>query len=251
MVGVARMRVAVPLIALALLLTGLGNVSSAEMSGKVLHVWDHSLESSYTVFRQVNSSEYPLSVQWDAYAFNYTQGTQYVAIMALLDRNGYAWGFFWKNGTVAIFSGTSDPSGSTPVYTTSDGSSSHTYRIEVVYNRRGGISGLKYYIDGQLVYSQSKSTPTSVSYIGAGGIFTGGKQFDLVIDNVVYTYAQGNLNNSNTVREDFEDGEDNFFTWELVGTNDGKSGAEIVDSTQVPEFPFLKPLFDYLSSIIG
>lgn len=250
MVGVARMRIAVPVIALALLLTGLGNVSSAEMSGKVLHVWDHSLDSSYYVYRQVNSGEYPLSVQWDAYAFNYSQGTQYVAIMALVDSNGLAWGFFWKNGTVAIFSGTSDPSGSTPVYTTSDGSSSHTYKIEVVYNKKKQISELKYYIDGQLVYS-SKSTPKSVSYIGAGRIFTGGKQFDLVIDNVVYTYALGDLNNSDTVREDFEDGEDNFFTWELVDTNDDKSGAEIVDSTQVPEFPFLKPLFDCLSSIIG
>ncbi|ASJ01195.1 hypothetical protein [Thermococcus gorgonarius] len=246
MVGVERVKVAVPIITLVLVLMGLGNVSSAEMSGQMLHVWDHSLDSSYYVYRQVNSSEYPLSIQWDAYAFNYTQGTQYVAIMALVDSNGRAWGFFWKNGTVAIFSGTSDPSGSTPVYTTSDGSSPHTYRIEVVYNPNNNkLKNLLYYIDGQLVYSQSKNTPQSISSIEAGGIFSGGKQFDLYLDNVVYTYAQGEKT------EDFEDGQDDFFEWEPVGTDDGKSGAKVTDNTQVPEFPFLEPLFDYLASIIG
>ncbi len=252
MVGIKFARLGVVGISIVLILMGLGNVSGAQMSGKMLHVWDHSMQSSYHVYRQVKSNEYPLSIQWDAYAFNYTEGTQYVAIMAIEDGNGYAWGFFWKNGTVVIFSDTDDPSSDTPVYTTDiDGSSPHTYKIGVVYDSFGWVNELDYYIDDQLVYTESWDTPTDISYIGAGGIFTGGKEFDMFIDNVVYTYAQGNLNTKKTVREDFEDGHDNFFTWELDGTDDGRSGAEVIDSTQVPEFPFLKPLFDYLSSIIG
>ncbi|WP_430515151.1 hypothetical protein [Pyrococcus woesei] len=120
-----------------------------------------------------------------------------------------------------------------------------------VYDSFGWISKINYYIDGQLVYEESWNTPWDISYIAAGGIFDGGKTFDLFIDNVVYTYGKGNLNNGKTVSEDFEDGQDDFFTWELKGANDGKSGAEVTYSSQVPEFPFLKPLFNYLSSIIG
>lgn len=255
MIGMKLARVGIVGIAVILILIGLGNVSGAQMSGKMLHVWDHSLQSSYYVYRGVKSKEYPISIQWDAYALNYTSGTQYVAIMAIVDSWGNAWGFFWKNGTVVIFSDTNDPSSDIPVYDTKiAGSSPHTYKIEVVYDSFGWIrwiSKINYYIDGQLVYEESWNTPWDISYIAAGGIFDGGKTFDLFIDNVVYTYGKGNLNNGKTVSEDFEDGQDDFFTWKLKGANDGKSGAEVTYSSQVPEFPFLKPLFNYLSSIIG
>lgn len=254
MIGMKLARVGIVGIAVILILIGLGNVSGAQMSGKMLHVWDHSLQSSYYVYRGVKSKEYPISIQWDAYALNYTSGTQYVAIMAIVDSRGNAWGFFWKNGTVVIFSDTNDPSSDIPVYDTKiAGSSPHTYKIEVVYDSFGRISKINYYIDGQLVYEESWNTRRDISYIAAGGIFDGGKTFDLFIDNVVYTYGKGNLNKGKrkTVSEDFEDGQDDFFTWELKGANDGKSGAEVTYSSQVPEFPFLKPLFNYLSSIIG
>ncbi|ALV63706.1 hypothetical protein ADU37_CDS20070 [Thermococcus sp. 2319x1] len=232
-------------VTLILVLAGLNNVSGAQISGKMLHVWDHSLESSYYVYRYVGNDK-PLNIQWDAIVTNYNTGDQYVAIMAVIDDSGYAWGFFWRNGTVVIFSNTGDPSSDTPVKDTNvDGSSLHTYRIEVVYNKRGKVKKLVYYIDDNKVYTEPDAPPGNIRYIAAAGIFRGGKEFDMFIDNVEYTYSEG------TISEDFEDGQDDFFVWGLAGTDDGKSGAEVVDSAQVPEFPFLEPIFDYLSSIVG
>jgi hypothetical protein len=245
MIGMKFARLGVIGITLILVLAGLGNVSGADMSEGVLHVWDHSLDSSYYVYRYVGNDK-PLSIQWDAIATNYTEGDQYVAIMAVIDSNGHVWGFFWRNGTVVIFSDTSDPSSDTTVKDTKiDGSSPHTYKIEIVYNKRGDIKKLKYYIDGNRVYVERNTPPADIRYIAAAGIFRGGKEFDMFIDNVEYTSSEG------TISEDFEDGQDDFFAWGLAGTDDGKSGAEVLDSAQVPEFPFLEPIFDYLSSILG
>ncbi len=230
-------RVEVIIVALIglLFLSGVPNISGAGFSGGILHVWDHDMKSSEYVYRTIQGM--PLrSIQLDLLATNYT-GSQYVNLLSIYDSFGDGWGFYWRgNNQVYVVSDDSIVA----VYPLNTGNP-HTYRIEVKYDPfLGTPDEVDYYIDGRVVYNETWDIPWAVSRVIIGGYLGGAKTFDLYLDNVFY---------NGQLAEDFDDGKDNFFQEVTVGNGD--SGAEVVNSEQVPEFPVLQYVQVAVGKVIG
>jgi hypothetical protein len=221
-------------ITLILVLAGLGNVSGAEISGYTLHVWSHDSKSTY-----IEGHDVPKLNKQDVYAVeqvvmatNYS-GTAGVALLEIKTNNGN-YGIYWYGGNTVKAGGKE---------LNVDMSVLHTYKIEVDL----ASDEIRFYIDGNLVNTVVAAI-NSVQEVRTGGWDTGssgGSSYDLYIDNVK-EYINGQL----IASEDFDDGSDDFYTSDQR-PGSGDSGEEIIPSESVPEFPFLEPLFKYLSSMIG
>jgi len=236
------LRAAIVVLVLALVASGVPNAfatSSANLYGKVLHVWSHDMDSSYVevhiVDRDVNSGS-TYSVKQNVYATNYagTAGAVLLEVQVEDKRKGTMWfSIYWfGRDEVEIYAGDS--------YTTVplDMSVPHNYQIEVTQRV------VRFYIDGSLVYEAKYFRIIEITQVNTGR-WDKESIYDLYIDNVE-EYWSGRLVQS----ESFEDGIDNFYNADVyIGSGD--SDEEIIDSEEVPVFPFLSGLLEAIENVFG
>ncbi|WP_456366962.1 hypothetical protein [Thermococcus sp.] len=237
MVDAGKVKIAVPSIALILMLAGAANVSGAELSGKVLHVWSHDTSSLYTeihvVNRNLNDGD-TFAVEQTVFAVNYS-GSAGVALLEVqvTNSNGktkwYSIYWFGKD-KVYLYTPTSSISLNLGM------SKPHRYRIELTK------STVKFVIDSNTI-----ELPADVKKIQQvnSGRWDNDCTYDLYIDDVK-EYWNGEL----TTSEDFEDGIDNYYTSDHTSGN-GDSGEKVIESIGVPEFPFISGLVKGLSSLLS
>jgi len=237
MVDAGKVKIAVPSIALVLMLVGAANVSGAELSGKVLHVWSHDTSSSYTeihkVNEQLNESDV-FAVEQTVFATNYS-GSAGVALLEIqvTNSNGKSkwYSIYWFGGNkVYLYTPTSS------ISLHLDMSRPHSYRIELT------SSSVKFVIDSNTV--ELSADAKKIQQVNAGR-WDEGSTYDMYIDNIK-EYWNGKL----VASEDFEDGVDNYYTSDHTSGN-GDSGEEVVTSIGVPEFPFISGLVERLSSLFS
>ncbi|ASJ07318.1 hypothetical protein A3L08_08280 [Thermococcus pacificus] len=247
MVGVERVKVAVPLIALMLILMGLGNVSGAQMSGNVLHVWSYDMKSHYVEIHKGNKqlgNGDVFAVEQTVFVTNYS-GSAYVALLEVQgtsnNNNDNTYSIYWYGENEVLLK---TPTNSTTIPL--DMSKPHRYRIEMT------TTSVRFVIDS----TTTVEFPANVKKVQRvnSGAWDDNCTYDMYIDDVK-EYWNGQLVASEDFEKD-EDGDDNNDDYykddHTISRNAYEdSGETVTDSTQVPEFPFLKPLFDYLSSVIG
>ena len=233
------MRGAIISLSVIMIIAGIPNAYGSPLSGTVLHAWSHDEGSSYTEIHDVNralGSGDVYAIEQVVMAANYSgsAGVVLLEIQAKNSRGRNRWySFYWYGKDEVVID---SPSGSQTI--SLDMSVPHTYRIEVTRN------SVTFSIDGGSTKVTLNADVSKVEQINVGRWDTG-SIYDLYIDNVK-EYWNGQLITS----EDFEDGQDNFYT-DDVFRGRGDSGEEIISSEEVPEFPFLKDVIEYLSNLIG
>jgi hypothetical protein len=236
--GVKLTRLGIVGVSIVLILTGLSNVTGASMSGKMLHTWSHDFNSRFFETRDVNqalNSGDNFTVEQTVFATNYS-GSAKVDLLEVKatdkGKNRY-YSFGWYGGNEVKIKVDTRVVKSVSV----DMSKPHTYRLEVTQ------SDVAFYIDGTPVKDVTGRNISQIIAVNAGG-WDKNSTYDLWIDNIK-EYWNGKLVKS----EDFEDGSDDYYTKNRASGN-GNSGEEIAENSQVPEFPFLEPVLDYIYSII-
>ena len=222
-------------VSLALILSGLPNAlaGGSLFSGYVLHVWSHDFSSSYTEIHVVNrelSSNDVFAIEQTVLAANYSGSAGVVLLeVQVTDSGKTAWySFYWHGGNTVYING---PGLSISIIL--DMSVPHTYRIEVTKER------VNFYVDGSNKLTIGIRDITEIQQVNTGR-WDEGSTYDIYIDNIKEYW-----NNELIASEDFDDGNDNFYTDDHLGGN-GDSGEAIISSKSVPEFPFLEQIIDRL-----
>ncbi len=242
----------------AVMLVGLGVLSVnvyASFNGQVLHVYSNTLNSFYEehcrIDERVGENDV-WSIEWDAYvdAVDYNGDGPLPEIMEIgvkdpdSDNSKYGYrnvdwyGFCaGKDGYVYIL--VRDEDDEDFVRTSYKWNSEHHYRVEITRNT------VKFYIDGNLVYTVDDADNSKIYYVVAG-YDEHGNIFSIYIDNVAIK------KNTNTlIQENFDDGTDNAFTND-ISSNDTDSGEEILETTQVNEYPtYITPIISAATLIIA
>jgi hypothetical protein len=229
----------------ALLVVGALSVNvHANFNKQVLHVYSNTLDSFYEEHHKINKyigNRDVWSIEWDAFvdAAKYSGDGPMPEIMEIgvkdpgPDNSEYGYkhiywyGFYaGENGHVYILAKVAEAYSSEEVFirTSYKWSTGHHYRIDVARNT------VKFYIDGNLVYTVDNADNRRIYYTAAG-YDEPGDIFSIYIDNVVVK-----KNSKTLIQEDFDDGRDNVFTNDL-SSGDTDSGEEILNSTQVSEYP--------------
>lgn len=205
-----------------------GQGSSGELSGNVLHVYSHDTTSSISPYRTLSltlSSGDNYTIQQDVFA-TYGGGSGGVALLEVtVTENGNTqwYGFWWYGGNTIYIS---TPQGTTTVVV--DMSAVNRFKIEVLPDN------VYFYINGAKVYTYSTAGITNINSVEIGA-YNANSKYDLYVDNV-----NEYLNNTLTKQENFDDGTNNFYTGTYT-YGGGDSGTEIIvaSAVPVPEAPIL------------
>lgn len=225
-------------VTILLIIIGLTNTyttNAAEMSGKILHVWSHDTSSSYMERHRVNKKlgkEDSYIIEQTVLAKNYS-GSAGVALLEAQVSKDKFYSIYWYGGNwIMIYADKKQKN-----VTDLDMNNPHTYKIEVTKNK------VTFYIDGDIV-AEFNADIKKIDQVNCGR-WDYGSTYDLYIDNVK-EYWNGNIIN----QENFDDGTDNFYTADIY-QGSGDSGEEIINAEQIPEFPFIMPVIDWITKSLG
>jgi len=233
-------QVVVPVVVLILILSGLPYVfaTSSEplLSGKVLHVYSHSLNGFYMDYHIVDlslSAGDNFTIEQAVLAANYS-GSAGVALLEVQVkiRKGTStrtrwYSIYWYGGnSIMVWNKNVSLNMGVP----------HEYKITVLPNE------VLFYVDGKLVDSVTARV-TKIQQINLGR-WADASTYDLYVDNV-REYFNGDL----IASDDFEDSKDDFYTG--TPSNPIDSGEDIISYQEVPEYPFLAPFVQKVENVLS